>query len=92
MHFVEPNQGLPLAVGVILAGVNLDDFVRLAFSRLLQGILNVVAWKNMIPILGRGDGAANPQDRQPNPYQNLGAKSLHPPRIIISPCGINMPF
>ena len=81
---IEPNQRLPLSVRLILAGVNLDDFVRFAFSRLLQGVLNIVTWIDMIRVLGKGDGAINRQNRQPHPHQNLGSKSLHPPRIIES--------
>ena len=67
MHFVEPNQRLPLAVRTILARVNFDDFICFVFSRLLQGVLNVVPGKNMMAIVGQDNGGANPQSRQPNP-------------------------
>ena len=92
MRFVEPNQGLASAVGTILSGVNLDDFVRFVLRRLLQGLLNVVAWKNMIPILGHRDGPVNRQHSQSNPHQDRTAKSFHRSRIIQFPSGINLPF
>src|SRR5207249_10069322 len=47
VHSVKPNQGLTPPVRTIFAGMNLDHFVRFVFSRQSQGVLNVVAWKNM---------------------------------------------
>jgi len=61
------------------SGVDFDDLVRLIGRRLLEGVLNVVAGKNMITIFRQGDGGAKLQNRQADIHQDLGAKSLHLP-------------
>jgi len=67
MRFVKPNQGLAPGVRTILSGMYLDDFVRLVPSRLLQGVLDVVAWKNVIAILRQADGSTESDNRQTKP-------------------------